>query len=101
VTGSNQASLKGFYIIGAGATIIGILVIMIVNLATPLEFVLDNIATLKKGETIDWVRMIVTRFFILVGIASLSCIPFFCTLVILLKPISECLKPESSPQAIF
>lgn len=105
MTDSNPASLKGFYIIGAGATIIGILVIMIVNLATPLEFVLDNIATLKKGETIDWVRMIATRFFILVGIASLSCIPFFCTLVILLKPISECLKlfkqQQRPPENIF
>lgn len=89
---SNQASLKGFYTIGVGATIVGILVIMILNIATPLEFVLDQIAALKQEEAIDWLRMIANRFGILVSIALLWCAPFFYLLFIMLKPISECLK---------
>lgn len=89
---SDQASLKGFYIIGVGATIIGILVIMVLNFATPLEFVLDRIATLKQGETVDRMRMIMTGFFVLVNISLLSCTPFFCLMFIMLKPVSKCLK---------
>jgi len=92
LTDSNQASLKGFYIIGVGATIAGILVIMILNIATPLEFVLDHIAVLKQGETMDWLHTIVTRFIVLVGIAFLSCTPFLCIMFIMVKPISACLK---------
>ncbi len=92
MTDSNQASLKGFYIIGVGATIVGILVIMILNIATPLEFMLDQIAALKQKESIDWLHIIATRFGILVSIALLSCTPFFYILFIMLKPISECLK---------
>lgn len=89
---SNQASLKGFYIIGLGATITGILVIMILNFATPLEFVLDKIATLKQGQAVDQMRMATNVFFILLNISVLSCMPFFCLLFIMLKPVSECLK---------
>lgn len=92
MTDSGQASLKGFYTIGLGATLIGLLVIMILNLATPLEFVLERIATLKQGEAIDWLQEAGSRFGILVSIAVLSCSPFFYLLRILLKPISQCLK---------
>jgi len=89
---SNQTSIKGFYIIVVGATTIGILVIMILNFATPLEFVLDRIASLKQGEASDRLRMITNGFFVLLNISLLSCTPFFCVMFILLKPISECLK---------
>ena len=92
MTDTNQASLKGFYIISVGATIIGILVILILNIATPLEFVLDRITTLKQEEAIYRVRMIMTGFFVLVNISLLSCTPFFCIMFIMLKPVSECLK---------
>jgi len=92
VADSKQASLKGFYIIAVGATIIGILVIMILNFATPLEFVLDRIATLKQGETLDRMRMITTGFLVLLNISLLSCAPFLGLMFIVLKPVSACLK---------
>lgn len=102
---SKQASIRGFYIIGVGATITGIFVIMILNLATPLEFVLDQIATLKQGNSTDWLLIIVTRFIVLVGIALLSCTPIFYLMSILLKPISQCLKSfeqhKIPPQNLF
>lgn len=89
---SKQASTKGFYIIVVQATIVAIVVIMIMNFATPLEFVLDRIAHLKQGETSDRLLMIMTGFLVLINISLLSCTPFFCVMFILLKPISECLK---------
>lgn len=88
----NQASLKGFYIIGVGATITGILVITILNFSTPIEFILDRITTIKQVKIIDRMDMIMTGLLVLANISILSCTPFFCIMFILLRPISGCFK---------
>lgn len=101
----NKASLKGFYIIGVGATITGILVITILNFSTPIEFILDRITTLKQVEIIDRMGMIMTGLLVLANISILSCTPFFCIMFILLKPISECLniikQQQIPPENLF
>ncbi|MBU0970591.1 MAG: HAMP domain-containing protein [Proteobacteria bacterium] len=84
-------SLSGFYFIGMGATMVGILVIAILNLATPLEFVLTRIQGARQGGDLSWVHVVAFRFSILCLLGVLASMPFLVVLRGVLTPISACL----------
>ncbi len=92
-------SLSGFYYIGLEATLVGILVITILNLATPLEFVIARLQAIRQGGDILWFHVVGYRFAILCSLATFACIPFLVILKRVLTPISECLilKTQHKP----
>lgn len=94
-------SLSGFYFIGMGATMVGILVIAILNLATPLEFVLTRIQAARQGGDLFWLHVVAFRFSILCLLAVLACIPFLLVLRGMLTPISECLILKSQHRPVL
>ncbi|MBW1804034.1 MAG: hypothetical protein JRJ85_25285 [Deltaproteobacteria bacterium] len=55
-------SLRGFYFIGAAATTIGIGVVMLLNMATPLEYTLDQLAAADQEKALHRGRLFVRRF---------------------------------------
>ncbi|MBA3012585.1 MAG: HAMP domain-containing protein [Proteobacteria bacterium] len=76
-------SLSGFYFIGLGATMVGILVIAILNLSTPLDFIIARLQVIRHGGPF--------RLALLLLAAGLASLPFLAVLRGVLAPISECL----------
>jgi adenylate cyclase len=89
---SPKTLLSRFYFIGIGATIVGILVVAILNLATPLEFVIARLQAIRQGGDIHWLHVVAYRFAILCLLAAFACIPFLVVLKRVLLPISKCLS---------
>jgi fumarate reductase subunit D len=50
---ATQISLRGFYLIGEMATMIGIAIVFVLNLATPLSFVLDSLGSLSQMDAVE------------------------------------------------
>jgi len=99
-TGQQHLSVKQFYVIGIRAVIFGILVIFLLNLATPLEFVIDRFRQLGERGDISWISVIASRLFILCSMAVLSCAPFLLILHKFLLPVSACIKQERNQKPI-
>ncbi len=94
-------SVKQFYVIGIRAVIFGVLVIFLLNLATPLEFVMDRFRQLGERGDISWISIIANRLFILCSMAVLSCAPFLLILHRFLLPVSACLKQVRQQKSII
>lgn len=99
-TDLQHLSVKQFYVIGIRAVIFGILVIFLLNLATPLEFVIDRFRQLGERGDISWISVIASRLFILCSMAALSCAPFLVILHRFLLPVSACLKQLKNQKSI-
>ena len=97
---SADTSLAGFYFIGVVATIVGILVIFLLNIATPLEFVITQMHALKRADDIQWAKLIFSRLLIFCMIALFACIPFLVIMRKVLSPISRWLKQMQQQQPI-
>ncbi len=95
---SHKALLSKFYLIGVVATIVGILVVAILNLATPLEFVLVRLQAIRQGGDILWIHVVAYRFAILCLLATFACVPFLVVLKRILAPISKCLSLKNQHQ---
>jgi class 3 adenylate cyclase len=100
MTSSPKTSLRGFYFIGVGATIVGILVVAVLNLATPIEFVIARLQAIRQGGDILLLHVAAYRFSILCLLAALACAPFLVILNRVLAPISKCLSPENHLQSV-
>ncbi len=93
-------SISGFYRVGLGATVVAILVIMLMNLATPFEFILTQIDQVIHNEYYSWVQIMAFRF---VGICILGIIattPFLMVMRHVLTPISQCLDLKTRQRPI-
>ena len=66
----HKALLSKFYLIGVIATIVGILVVAILNLATPLEFIIAQLQALRQGGDFLWIHVVAYRFAILCLLAA-------------------------------
>ena len=97
---SPKALLSKFYFIGVVATIVGILVVAILNLATPLEFVIAQLQALRQGGDFLWIHFVAFRFSILCLLAAFACIPFLVVLKRVLSPISKCLLLKHRHQSV-
>jgi adenylate cyclase len=76
------ASLRGFYLVGVMATVLGITVIFFLNVATPLNFFVERFRGRPSWDLV-W-RMI--------GVMSMACVLLSFVIRRLAKPISEYLQ---------
>ena len=86
-------SLKGYYVIGLVSLAIGMVIVGILNMATPLQFIADRLAHLSRvtgysGGLKFYLLLIVVP---LPGVVAI-CASFQIVLSIILKPISKYLK---------
>ena len=68
-----RTSLRGLYVIGITSTAIGIAVVMILNMATPLEYILDQMAPGDAGMLSRWGGLLARRLMGLLFLVVLSC----------------------------
>ena len=98
----DKVSLRGLYVIGAMATAIGITVVFVLNIATPMDFILNQLAELSRKQGgifgLELARRLLGLLIIIPAVCSLT------LLVIhqLLRPIAGCLtqvRTGKEPQA--
>ena len=77
-----EASLRGFYLVGVMATVLGITVVFLLNMATPLNFFVERFKDRSAWDVI-WRMM---------GVTSMACILLFLVIRRLTKPISAYLQ---------
>ncbi len=99
-TDQQHLSLKEFYFIGIRAVFFGILVIFLLNLATPLEFIIERFKQLGDSGHISWAKIIASRLGIFFSLAALSCVPFLVILKKFLSPVAACLKQANLQESI-
>jgi len=83
-----QASTKGFYGIVAAATGIGIIVVMVLNLATPSEFVVTHFYDSLKSDNVFWGLQLIARLFGLFILILTICAPLMVLVRLILTPIN-------------
>lgn len=91
---NGRKSLRGIYAIGITATAIGIGVVMVLNMATPLEYILEQLAPRDQGALSLWGALIARRLIGLFFLVLISCSILCLILRRVLKPISSYLDPE-------
>ena len=89
--GPQGVSLKGLYAIAATATTMGIIVVFILNVATPMDFILNQLADLPRDDTFSYLMEISRRLFAFVIMILAVCGLVFIFLHRLLRPIDECI----------
>ena len=94
VPGIGKLSLTGVYVISILSTAIGLTVIVILDMFTPLEYILSQLNQGALETQFFWGRLIVWRFFGLLFLFVLSGTLLFLTVHQLLKPIAACLSSE-------
>ncbi len=87
-----KASTGGIYLIGLAATTIGIGAVMILNMSTPMDYVLDQLADKGEAKFSHHWGVVVRRLGGLLFLSFLSCPFLFSLMSLLLRPISTCLK---------
>ncbi len=98
----NGVSLKGFYAIGATATTMGIVIVFVLNMATPMDFVLSQLADLPRDDTFSYVLELGKRLLAFAAMISAVCGMVFILLHRLLRPIDECIirvRSDREPSA--
>ena len=90
IPSSSQISLVPYYMIDLIATTIGIVVVVFFNMATPLEFIRNQI--FGENQAFSW--QVLFLFFLprLVLILAISYLSVIVCMKQLLKPVSACLK---------
>lgn len=98
----NEVSLKGLYVIGAMATTIGITVVFVLNMATPMDFVLNQISELSRKQEGIFGFELAKRLLGLLIMISAVCSLALLVIHQLLRPIAGCLtqvRAGKEPQA--
>jgi class 3 adenylate cyclase len=83
-----QASTKGFYWIVAAATGIGIIVVTVLNVATPSEFVLTHFYDSLKSDKFILGIQLIARLFGLIILILTICAPLMVVVRLILTPIN-------------
>jgi len=89
-----KTSLKGLYAIGILSTAIGLTVIVILNMFTPLDYILDQLSEGSSVEGFLLGKIIVRRIFGLLFLILLSGIMVVAIMRQILKPLSAWLSQE-------
>ena len=88
---SPPPSLLFYYAVGIVATTIGIIVVIVLNLATPLNLIPNHIAALRHFG--DWTpeayRIFGLRF---AGILAAAYVPVLVAMRVMLRPVAACLQ---------
>jgi len=83
------ASTKGFYGIVSAATGIGIIVVMVLNVATPLDFVIKHFYESFQSDRVTFGLQLIARLLGLLNLILIICIPLMVAVRLVLKPISS------------
>lgn len=89
---SSNVTLKGLYLISVKAVAIGVAVVLILNMATPTEFMLERFAILKAAAGSSEIWVLFTPVLILLVVNLIIVAPFLLILHYLLRPVARCLK---------
>ena len=92
----NRVSLKGLYAIAATATAMGIIVVFVLNVATPMDFVLNQLAELSRKDSLSYVLELGKRLLGFLIMISALCGLTFMVIHRLLRPIAGCLSEISA-----
>jgi class 3 adenylate cyclase len=84
-------SLKGLYTIAATATAMGIIVVFVLNVATPMDFISNQLADLPRKGTFSYLLELGKRLLGFLLLLSLVCGLTFMILRRLLRPLDECI----------
>ena len=87
----NGISLRGLYFIAATATTMGIIVVFVLNVATPMDFILNQLTNLPREDTFSHVLEISKRLLAFIAMISAVCGLIFTFMYRLLRPIDECI----------
>jgi class 3 adenylate cyclase len=85
-----KPSLRGIYIIGITSTAIGIAVVMILNMATPIEYIVSQLHSGNLQTLSHWGGLIARRLIGLIFLIFISCSILCVILQRIIKPISDC-----------
>ncbi|MCG6911339.1 MAG: hypothetical protein LJE94_14610, partial [Deltaproteobacteria bacterium] len=88
----SKRSLAGLYVIGILSTAIGLTVIVILNMFTPLEYILDQLNPGAPGDHFLWGRIVARRFFGLLFLIALSSCLLVAIMHRILKPLAAFLS---------
>ena len=88
----NRVSLKGLYAIAATATAIGVLVVFLLNVATPMDFIRARFGELTQQTGAPLVLAIIKRLLILFGVITAVCSLGVVSMHQILRPIASCLS---------
>ncbi len=88
----NGVSLKGLYAIAATATGIGILVVFLLNVATPMDFIRARFGELTQQTGAPLLLAIIKRLLILFGAITAVCGLGLAAMHQMLQPIAGCLQ---------
>jgi len=89
-------SLKGYYAIAALSLTIGIIIVGILNLATPLQIITDRLAFVSRFSGLFFLLLFIPPLIYLLLVYTLS----FLVLSIILRPISRYLKIVTSGDSL-
>lgn len=95
-SGKRVQALSGFYLVALQATFMAMLVILLMNLATPFEFSRNRISEIMHD---DWQGIMFFRFGLLILVTSLACAPLLAVLKYVLKPVHSFLDLNPSQAA--
>ncbi|MBW1703716.1 MAG: adenylate/guanylate cyclase domain-containing protein [Deltaproteobacteria bacterium] len=98
----NGVSLRGLYVIGAMATTIGIIVVFVLNVATPMDFVLNQLTELTRKQGGIFGFELAKRLLGLLIMISAICSLALLVIHQLLRPVAGCLtqvRAGKEPQA--
>ncbi|GEM_PF-195220 len=95
-----RVSLKGFYVTGAVATVAGILVVVILNLVTPFDFMVERLTGLFEKDAFHLGLELARRGLGLVAVLTVSCGLFLLVVRAILQPISRCLNQLRAGEAV-
>jgi adenylate cyclase len=87
----NGVSLRGLYAIAATATAMGIIVVFVLNVSTPMDFILNRLAGLPRKDTFPYVLEMGKRLLGFIIMISAVCGLTFMVIHRLLQPIDGCL----------
>ena len=88
---SDLPGLSGFYLIGLLAAAAGLIIIFLINTATPLEYVISRIQFVHQLSSTEWARYIGFRLSVFCLTITASLLPFLLVLHRVLAPVDACL----------
>ncbi|MBW1785703.1 MAG: adenylate/guanylate cyclase domain-containing protein [Deltaproteobacteria bacterium] len=87
-----RVSLRGYYLISVTATAVGVLVVFLLNVATPVDFIQERFDNLMQLTGREFALTLVQRIFILVGIMAVVSGLGAAAMHQMLRPVAACLN---------
>jgi adenylate cyclase len=96
---AERVSLRGLYLITAAATVLGILVVGLLNMFTPVEFMMGRLAHVMGGSFSHTALQMGVALAALLGLLVIGCGLDVVAMERLLRPVSMCLRLYRSGRA--